>query len=349
MHFRPRSPAAFALALSLLLLGAAPAHAAKTKTVKPRVCKDVANTQSQACRADIKDNLFEARALCINGPDSARRDCLQQAQQDFQDAAGECSDQLDAREELCDALGGDHYAPDFSPASFTSNFNSPNSYFPLSVNDHWKFVLTNGDGATNDIDVLDATKGIEGVTCIVVHDVVKDDAGRATEDTQDWIAQRTDGGVEYCGEMTETLGFFPGDDPVAPERLDIEGSWKSGVEGALPGTLFPGTPTVGSTYRQEWLPGTAEDAAEVVSTTYTFGNDATLDDKVPAALAQFLCTQAHPCVVTKEFTPLEPDTFEYKYYAQGIGQFLGVTPDTGEVDRLVSCNVDSRCASLPQP
>ncbi|HXK23335.1 MAG TPA: hypothetical protein VMS55_11730 [Myxococcota bacterium] len=339
--------AALVLGAACFLLGSTPAQASRSGSA--RVCSAVASTQAQACQADIRDNLFEAQALCINGPEEARRDCQREAQQEFKDAADECGNQRDARDELCDALGEGRYAPDFDPGSFTQTFASPNPYFPLSVGDHWKFVLTNGDGATDDIDVLDATKRIEGVTCAVVHDVVKDDAGRPTEDTQDWIAQRNDGGLDYCGEMTETLGYFPGDDPVAPERLDIEGSWKTGVDGALPGTLFPATPTVGAVYRQEWLPGTAEDAAEVVSTTYTFGNDATLDDHVPAALAQLLCTQQHPCVVTKEFSPLEPDTFERKYYAQGIGQWLGVTPDTGEVDRLTACNVDPRCASLPQP
>jgi hypothetical protein len=36
-----------------------------------------------------------------------------------------------------------------------------------------------------------------------------------------------------------------------------------------------------------------------------------------------------------------------KYYAPGIGVFLEV--EAGEVNRLVGCNVDPRCATLPQP
>jgi hypothetical protein len=40
---------------------------------------------------------------------------------------------------------------------------------------------------------------------------------------------------------------------------------------------------------------------------------------------------------------------ERKYYAPGIGVFLEVEPESGEVVRLVKCNVDPRCASLPQP
>ena len=39
--------------------------------------------------------------------------------------------------------------------------------------------------------------------------------------------------------------------------------------------------------------------------------------------------------------------FERKYYAPGIGVFLETAPQTGEVIRLVKCNVDPRCAQLP--
>jgi hypothetical protein len=54
-------------------------------------------------------------------------------------------------------------------------------------------------------------------------------------------------------------------------------------------------------------------------------------------------------VVTREFSPLDPEVFERKYYAAGIGLFLEVNPVEGEVVRLVGCNVDPRCAALPTP
>jgi hypothetical protein len=342
MSIRFRFALAFVLGVSCLLFGVVSARAARSSS--PRVCSSIATAQSQACQADIKDNLFEAQALCLDGPEEERRDCQREAQQEFKDASDECRDQRDARDDLCDALGEGRYDPDFDPASFTQSFSSPNPYFPLAVGDHWRYV---GGGEIDDVTVLDETKSIEGVTCVVVHDLVKNEQGQDLEDTDDWIAQRKDGGLDYCGEISQTFEYAQGDDPMQRELVDIEGSWKTGRDGALPGTLFPATPVVGTTYRQEWLPGSAEDAAEVVSTQYRFGSDATLDDHVPAALAQLLCTQAHPCVVTKEFSPLEPDTFERKYYAYGIGNFLVVTPDTGEVDRLTACNVDPLCASLP--
>ncbi len=195
--------------------------------------------------------------------------------------------------------------------------------------------------------MLDATKSIEGVTCIVVHDRVEVE-GVVVEDTDDWFGQRKNGTVDYCGESSRSFELFAGDDPQEPELNSIDGSWKTGVDGALPGTLFLGAPVVGRVYRQEWSPGNAEDAARVISTNYGFGNDAELDAFVPKALAQLLCA-GNKCVVTGEFSPLSPDGFERKYYAAGIGVFLEVHPDSGEITQLVDCNFDARCNSLPQP
>ena len=53
----------------------------------------------------------------------------------------------------------------------------------------------------------------EGVTCIVVNDVVSVD-GVPLEDTDDWLAQRKDGTVDYCGESVQDFETFEGDDPM---------------------------------------------------------------------------------------------------------------------------------------
>ena len=65
---------------------------------------------------------------------------------------------------------------------------------------------------------------------------------------------------------------------------------------------------------------------------------------VPRTLARLLC--ANNCAVTRNFSLLVPGNDERKYYAPGIGVFLEVTPDSGEVVQLVKCNVDPRCAAL---
>ena len=101
-------------------------------------------------------------------------------------------------------------------------------------------------------------------------------------------------------------------------------------------------------YRQEFSVANAEDVAEVLSISYAFGKDRELDRLVPRKLAELLCS-AGDCIVTREFTPLDPGSVERKYYARGIGFFLETNLDTGEVLRLTHCNFDSRCAVLPAP
>jgi hypothetical protein len=80
-------------------------------------------------------------------------------------------------------------------------------------------------------------------------------------------------------------------------------------------------PQVGDVYRQEFALGEAEDLAEVLSVT----GSAT----VPAASCN------GDCVVTRDFTPLEPDVSENKFYARGIGPILEVDLETGERLELV--------------
>jgi hypothetical protein len=85
---------------------------------------------------------------------------------------------------------------------------------------------------------------------------------------------------------------------------------------------------------------------EVLSTTYSFGSGGPeLDELVPPDLAALFCS-AGDCVVTKNFSLLEPGVFARKYYAPGIGVFLEVEPDEAKSIRLVNCNFDSRCAML---
>ena len=258
-----------------------------------------------------------------------------------------CREQRDARQQLCQALGEERYDPDFEPEDFDDDFTNPtnpNPFFPLAIGNHWDYA---GGDETVAVEVLAETKSIEGVTCIVVNDQVEQD-GEVVEDTDDWFGQRKNGTVDYCGELSREFESFEGDDPETPELVSLEGSFKAGRDGAQPGTIFLGMPAVGRVYRQEWSPGNAEDAAKVLSTSYGFGNDPQLDAFVPQDLAELLCP-ADDCVVTGEFTPLSPGSFERKYYARGIGFFLEVHPGSGEILQLVDCNFDARCAVLPTP
>jgi len=68
---------------------------------------------------------------------------------------------------------------------------------------------------------------------------------------------------------------------------------------------------------------------------------------VPQALADLLCND--DCVVTHDFSPLEPDASERKYFAPGIGLFLEVDEESGDIVQLVDCNFDAVCGTLPAP
>lgn len=127
--------------------------------------------------------------------------------------------------------------------------------------------------------------------------------------------------------------------------MAIDGSFKAGRDGDKPGMLFPGTPVVGSVYRQEWSASNAEDAATVLSTTYQYPSSTELDESVPPELAEHFCSDT-PCVVTGEFSPMDPGVLEHKFYAAGIGMFLEVTVGEGDISRLVECNFHDLCDGL---
>ncbi len=311
-------------------------------------CTKTAKAVLRACANEVRDDYWIAIGNCINVSDPMERyTCRAEAKAELAEGRESCGEQFDARLELCDLVGEERYEPDFDPALFDADLATPNPYFPLHVGNRW--VYEGGD-ETITVEVLDKTKLIEEVTCRVVNDVVTEN-GDVIEDTDDWYAQRwdgvSDGEVWYCGEIAKNFESFEGDDPEEPELVDIEGSWKAGRDDAKPGIVMEADPQPGDAYRQEVALGNAEDAAEVLSNSYHFGVDPDLDQFVPAALADALCD--HDCVVTREFTPIEPDAEERKYYAPGVGLFLEVNTETGDIVQLVECIVDSVPCPIPAP
>jgi hypothetical protein len=84
-------------------------------------------------------------------------------------------------------------------------------------------------------------------------------------------------------------------------------SWETGVHGAKPGIIMPADPRPGDGYRQEYYPpGKALDEARVVG------------DRGPVTVPYGTFKRA---LVTREFSPLEPQT-EEKYYVAGVGEIL---------------------------
>jgi hypothetical protein len=196
------------------------------------------------------------------------------------------------------------YAPAIAPAAFSSTVDNP--WFPLRPGMRWDYREQTPDGVqTTIVMVSNTTKTIMGVMCVEVRDTVSL-GGKVKEDTFDWYAQHRDGTVWYFGE--DTKEYENG------KVSSTKGTWTGGVDGALPGIIMPARPRVGDRYRQEYYQGQAEDMADVLSLTE------------PATVA----TGAYDVTVkTKDYSPLEPDLLEYKYYARGVGVVLTVDVKAG--------------------
>jgi hypothetical protein len=186
------------------------------------------------------------------------------------------------------------YHPKIDPAQFSSHVTNP--YFPLKPGTtHVLVGLRDGVKTRHQQTVLNKTKTIIGVPCIVIHDLVTDHAGKV-EDTIDWYSQDKAGNVWYFGEATKeyTKGVV----------TSTMGSWEAGVDGAQPGMVVKADPKPGPVYRQEYRPGVALDTAKVLT------NNATV---------QIHGRSFHKVVITKDINPLDPSFHERKWFAQGIG------------------------------
>ncbi len=310
-------------------------------------CSQTAQLLFRSCGFEAQDDLLKAQAICLNVSDNAERaQCNTDATAARNQNRQLCGAQRTARLDVCKVLGEGRYDPNFDPALFDSDFTkltNLNPYLPLRIGNKWDYA---GGGDTISIEVLNETKLIDGVTCIVLRDQVTKD-GELVEDTDDWFAQAKNGDVYYCGEEVKDYESFDGDKPRLPELVSRDGSFKQGRDGDKGGISVLASPKLGQVFRQEFSPANAEDIAEIVSTNYAFGKNPELDRFVPQQLATQLCSGN--CVITKEYSPQEPGVFARKYYAPGIGFFLEVKPGAGTSVQLVSCNFDTRCVGLPTP
>jgi hypothetical protein len=194
------------------------------------------------------------------------------------------------------------YAPAIEPADFTSTIDNP--YLPLMPGTRWVYASTDGVERV-DVEVTAQTRVVMGVVCVVVSDTASED-GSVVERTLDWYAQDADGAVWYFGE--ETAEYENG------VPTSTEGSWEAGVDGAQPGVVMPAHPEPGEPYRQEYYLGEAEDMGQVLATGQTI--------TVPAGTYSDV-------VQTRDWTPLEPDVEEHKFYAPGVGVVAEVTTKGG--------------------
>jgi hypothetical protein len=195
------------------------------------------------------------------------------------------------------------------PSDFVGRVDNP--FFPLKPGSTWRYRGRDDHGRFADrMHVRHKTKTILGVKTTTVHDVVLRD-GKQREVTNDWYAQDRQRNVWYFGENTKELDRHG-------HVKTREGSFQAGKDGAKVGVLFPGHPKVGQTARQEFFKGHAEDHFKVL--------DVDARARTPRGIT-------HHAVRTKEWTPLEPDILDNKYYARGFGTVVEKTIKGG-LERL---------------
>jgi hypothetical protein len=199
---------------------------------------------------------------------------------------------------------------DLDPADFRADID--NRRWPMTEGSRWVYRVTDMETGSVNQEVIRATNRTkliaDGITARVVNDVVTQH-GAPVEVTEDWYAQDFCGTVWYFGE--HTIAYRNG-------RPHDNGSWEAGRNGNLPGVALPAQPTVGLTYREEFAKGIAEDQSRVLD----------LHAQVDVGAGHF-----NHVLMTEDFSPIEPDVSELKFYAHGIGQAVLAIDVSGGSDR----------------
>jgi len=211
----------------------------------------------------------------------------------------------------------EEYSVDINPSDFSSDLT--NKYFNMPVGKKLVYEGVVEEGIERiEVNSMDDTRLVMGVRARVIWDRVwlNDEL---IEDTKDWYAQDKDGNIWYFGE--DTAEYIDG------KIVNHAGAWESGVDGALPGILFPAEPKVGDFFHQEYYEGIAEDQMEILA----------LDESVTVPYGEL-----DGCVKVREFTPLEPGVNEHKYDCPEVGfTVLEVALEDGERVELISVEYDA--------
>lgn len=283
-------------------------------------CSATANAAFLSCQAEVEEEYFIARGNCFQESNSLNSlICESALESEIEEAEEECDDQWEARLKLCAVVGEDPYSPLMTVSNFMTADEiamDPNPWFPLVPGNQW--VYESEDEVVT-VTVTDETFEILGIEVVVVNDLVTEE-GEFVEDTDDYYAQDLDGNVWYMGEIAKN--YEDG------RLVDLDGSWQAGVDGAKAGILFRSNPVVGEVLRQEFLLGEAEDIGETLSITA---------DQESGEDAGLVCDGN--CLQVFEYTPVEPDAMEEKFYYPGVGNIVTVDLESGEREELIEYSV----------
>lgn len=249
-------------------------------------------------------------AQCFAGPAGNLPCGLEAAYIGLRDAHAQATAVFEARQRADALFGHAPYDPQIVAAEFSSTLTNP--WFQRVPGRTLVWEKETSEGLERiESRLLSETKLVQGVTCRIVREHETLD-GALVEDTFNWVAQHSSGAVWYFGELSLTY------DDGTLDSLD--GSWRFGKDGALPGILMESAPATGDAYRQEFLLGTAEDIAQVLRVGETV--------QVPAGTFD-------NCLVIAEWDPLEPLEYLLKFIAPDVGMVLEIDPKTGERSELV--------------
>lgn len=200
--------------------------------------------------------------------------------------------------------------PTVDPEFVLEDLDSATFDNPTEINNRW-FPMTQGtqfvyDGFTQEgankiphslvFTVTDLTKEVAGVQTVVAYILDYSDH-QLVEAEIAFYAQDNDGNVWFMGEYPEVYEF--GEIVEAP-------AWIPGLKGAKAGIVMKADPQLGRpSYAQGWGPAVNwSDRGRVV------------------ALNEEICvpvTCYEDVLVTEEFSQSEPNAFQIKYYAPGVG------------------------------
>jgi len=189
----------------------------------------------------------------------------------------------------------------FDPRNFSNPTNVTHQWFPLKSGTQWTY-----DGITEDngkvaphhvvFTVTDLTKVIAGVRSVVVWEQDFSE-GELVESETVFFAQANDGAVWQLGQYPEVY---------EKGKLTENPAWIHGVQEAHAGIVMEAKPQPGTpSFSQGWAPAVEySDRAQ----THQMGQETC----VPAGCYKEV-------LVVKEYALDEPNAFQYKYYAPGVG------------------------------
>ena len=191
--------------------------------------------------------------------------------------------------------------PDINSATFDNPTEINNKWFPMTPGTEYVYDCFTEEGGRKIphsiiFTVTDLTKEVAGVRTVVAYIFDYSD-GELVEAEIAFYAQDNDGNVWFMGEYPEVYEL--GEVVEAP-------AWIPGLKGAKAGIVMKADPQLGMpSYAQGWGPAVNWN-----------------DRGRGVELGQGTCVPVacyEDVLVTEEFSQSEPDAFQVKYYAPGVG------------------------------